>query len=385
MSDRGGYWPGPRHTTLLHAALDEPKAASAAWQRWRTWVEFDDLAEPEQRLLPLVYRNLGERLAGDSVKGRMRGIYRLTWTRNQLLVAAAAAAIRALAEAGIPTLSLKGAPLSILNYRDMGARSMADVDLLVRPAQAAAAMDCLRGAGWRTELDDPKRMIRVHHSYAFSNPPQGEVDLHWFSLWTTSGDAPLWEAAVPLEIGEEPTLAPCAADSLLNVCAHGSPRQPVPAFRWIADAVTIIRADPPDWDRFVAEARRRRLTVVAAATLAYLREEFSLDVPDKVTASLRAAPAPLWERAAFRAASHERTPWGTLVLIAERHWRMRGLRSEAPWHPDFFTYAASVWDFEHPWQVIAYGARRMGRFGLSRVGLGPPPPGSGSGGARSAL
>ncbi len=269
--------------------------------------------------------------------------------------------------------------------RDMGARSMADVDLLVRPAQAAAAMDCLRGAGWRTELDDPKRMIRVHHSYAFSNPPQGEVDLHWFSLWTTSGDAPLWEAAVPLEIGEEPTLAPCAADSLLNVCAHGSPRQPVPAFRWIADAVTIIRADPPDWDRFVAEARRRRLTVVAAATLAYLREEFSLDVPDKVTASLRAAPAPLWERAAFRAASHERTPWGTLVLIAERHWRMRGLRSEAPWHPDFFTYAASVWDFEHPWQVIAYGARRMGRFGLSRVGLGPPPPGSGSGGARSAL
>ena len=380
-----GYWPGDRHRALLHAALDEPEAALAAWERWRASVEFDDLDEPEQRLLPVVYRNLGERLSGDSVEGRMRGIYRLAWTRNQLLAAAAAAAIRALAQAGIPTLSLKGAPLSVLNYRDMGARPMADVDLLVRPAQAAAAMDCLWGGGWRTELNDPKRMIRVHHSYAFSKPPQGEVDLHWFSLWTTSGDAPLWEAAVPLEVGGERTLAPCSADSLLNVCAHGSPRQPTPAFRWIADAVTIVRSDPPDWDRLIAEARRRRLTVAAAATLAYLRAEFSLDVPDGVIVSLGESPAPFWERAAFRAASRERTPWGTLVLIAERHRRMRDLGSEAPWHPGFLAYAASIWDFERPGQVLVYGARRMGRFGLSRVGLGSHSRGHGNGGARSAL
>ncbi len=151
-----GFWPGPRHRLLLHAALDEAEAAMKAWRRWRELVEFDDLDEPENRLLPLVYRNLGTQLADDPVVGRMRGVYRLTWTRNQLLASAGAEAVRELAAQGVPTLLLKGAALSLLNYRDMGVRPMADVDVLVPPAQARIAMDCLLSAGWQAGVEQPR-------------------------------------------------------------------------------------------------------------------------------------------------------------------------------------------------------------------------------------
>ncbi len=361
-----GYLPGPRHAALLHAALDEGDAASAAWRRWREAVEFDEIDEVEHRLLPLAWRNLGERLEGDPVAGRVRGLYRMTWTRNQLLFAGAADAVRALDAEGISFLLLKGAPLCLLHYRDIGVRPMADVDVLVHPAQAEAAMECLLSGGWRGRVGNPARMIPVHHSYEVAKPPHSRVDLHWFSLWASSGDSPLWEAAVPVSIGDETALAPCPADALLNVCAHGSPRQPIPAFRWIADAVAIVRSSSPDWERLVAEAGRRRLTVTAAGALSYLREEFALEVPDEALASLAVSPAPRWERAGFRAATRPRTPWGTLTLLWERHRRMRALAHEAPWHPGFFAFAASIWGFDRRRQLIAHGFRRSMIFGFNR-------------------
>jgi hypothetical protein len=356
-----GFWPGERHSTLLHAALDEDEPAVASWRRWREQVDFDDVDMPEQRLLPLVYRNLGAAIREDPVFGRAAGLYRRAWTQNQLLFSRVAGALEALRGAGLEALLLKGAPLSILHYGSSGARPMADVDVLVRPFEAERAMGVLRGAGWRPEAEPAEAQIRVHHGYAFSDGGPGVVDLHWFSLWQSSSDGPMWEVARPFELGGVPALAPSPADLLLIVCAHGSPRQPEPAFRWVADAVTVCRTSEVDWDRLSAEARRRNLRVAAAAALDYLRTEFGVEVPDEVFGSLNPGRAPRWERAAFLAQGSSAGPFRTLRLLRERHRRMRMLGGEAPWHPGFPTYAASIWGFERPWQLPAYAARRTAR------------------------
>jgi len=330
-------------------------------------VDFDYADGPELRLLPLAYANLGDAIRDDAVFGRAGGLFRRTWTQNQLLFDRAAGALSALANAGIEPMLLKGAALSVLHYRSAGARPMADVDVLVPPFGAERAMAVLRAEGWRGEAEPAERQIRIHHSYPFRDGGVGHIDLHWFSLWQSSSDRPLWGAARPLELAGAAALAPSPSDLLLVVCAHGTPRQPEPAFRWIADAVTVIRTAEVDWDRFAAEARRRNLAVAAAAALRYVREELGAEVPEDVPARLAPERAPRWERAAYRAQSSPAGPARTTRLLLERNRRMRMLRDEAPWHPGFLTYAASIWGFERPWELPAHAARRVFAGAAARV------------------
>ena len=170
----------------------------------------------------------------------------------------------------------KGASLSLLAYGDAGVRPMDDVDVLVPIERAGRGDRGAAGSRLAPDKTDPPAWTEVHHSLGIAGPRGGNVDLHWFSLWQPARDEPLWRAAVPLELAGVATLAPCPADQLLLACVHGTPWSPLPPFRWIADAVTVIRSagEGLDWDRLVSEAERRRLTVATAAALAYLREEF---------------------------------------------------------------------------------------------------------------
>ncbi|MFZ2396370.1 MAG: nucleotidyltransferase family protein [Smithella sp.] len=63
--------------------------------------------------------------------GMLRGIYRKAWSKNQTLFHEMAKVVEYLQHAGIKTMLLKGASLSLLYYKNNGARPMADIDLLV--------------------------------------------------------------------------------------------------------------------------------------------------------------------------------------------------------------------------------------------------------------
>jgi hypothetical protein len=99
------------------------------------------------------------------------------------------------------------------------------------------------------------------------------------------------------------TLAPTG--QLLHVVAHGGRWNPVPPVRWIADAALIRRgsADGIDWSRFVAEARRRRLTARLGAGLGRLVDAIGFPVPATVVDELRRTATTSLERWAQRAAT----------------------------------------------------------------------------------
>jgi hypothetical protein len=358
-----GNRPTAEQLLVLHAALDPAPTAALAWQRWREAVEFDAVDHGSTRLLPLVYRNLGADAFDAEVGGRLKGLYRRSWSHNQWIFKRAAGAIALLEGAGIKTLITKGASLAVLSYGDVGVRPMDDVDVLVPIERTAEAIEVLSGAGWSPDHDDPLAWTEVHHSLGFVGAERGNVDLHWFSLWQPASDAELWRASVSLELSGAATRAPCSADQLLLACVHGTPWSPLPPFRWIADAVTLIRSagERLDWDRLVAEAERRRVSVAVAAALDYLSEEFGAAIPSTALAHLRAAPASCHERAAFRAACQPDSPLRTLRMAWDRYRRLRDLDTGAPRPGNFIGFARRFWGLESVWQLPLHGARALSR------------------------
>jgi hypothetical protein len=374
VSEPLGNKPTAEQSLVLHAALDAAPEAAIAWQRWREAVDFDAVDHGSTRLLPLVYRNLGAGAFDDEVAGRLKGLYRRSWSHNQLIFKRAAEAIAVLEGQGIATLVTKGASLALLSYGDVGVRPMDDVDVLVPLERTAAAIEALSGAGWSPDHEEPLAWTEVHHSLGFAGPGGGNVDLHWFALWQPASDEELWRASLPLQLAGAATRAPSAADQLLLACVHGTPWSPLPPFRWIADAVTVIRTagEVLEWDRLVAEAERRHLTVAAAAALAYLREEFGAEVPASALARLRAAPVSRHERAAFRAAARPDSPLRTLRMAWDRYRRLRELETGAPRPRSFVGFARRFWGLDSAWQLPLHAARAVSR----RRGRGGAPPAS---------
>ena len=248
-----------------------------------------------------MYRNLGPDAFAESDRARLNGAYRATWFRNQIGFDRAAAALRALHEAGIRTMLLKGAALTLAHYRDPGVRPMDDIDVLVPPDDHAHACAVLERAGW-TIL--PETAVGFDpHATTLSNRDGWRLDLHRFALAQPVADDAFWAASLEIELPGVPTRTPCAADEFFHVVLHGARWSVIPPVRWIADAVMVERTSETgiDWERVTAEAIRRRKTVTLEAALEYLADAVALEAPLWARERLRTAPKAPLERWAHRA------------------------------------------------------------------------------------
>jgi len=82
----GTFIPDRRETLLLRAALLEVPVAPTSWEEWIRQVPMEEAEEGSYRLYPLVYKNLSRLGVGVSGLGKLKGAYRHTWYRNQLLL-----------------------------------------------------------------------------------------------------------------------------------------------------------------------------------------------------------------------------------------------------------------------------------------------------------
>jgi hypothetical protein len=368
---RAGWLPRPEEELLLQAATGEAPDAPDAWRAWKRARPVDDASSAELEILPLAYRNLKRLGVEDPELGRLRGIYLFYWSRNQLLIRAGSAALRDLREAGIETMALKGAALGAVQYRHAGARPMQDFDVLVPRARVFDAIDALLGGSFEPHEDfpDPRARVPVHHSTGFAHrESRDEVDLHWYALAQSSPDDDFWHASVPAEIGGEQTRVLCEADQLLQVCAHGAVWAPRGALRWIADSLTIISSSAGesdlDWDRVVAQAERRRLTLKMFESLAYLSDRFGADVPPAPLEALRRARTSALDRAVRRAERSHANPARILLVQWDRYRRLRRFDPEAPRPASFPEQLRVRWGADSYRDFSSFAVRRM--FGRSR-------------------
>ncbi|BDG05660.1 nucleotidyltransferase family protein [Anaeromyxobacter oryzae] len=116
----------------------------------------------------------------------LRGDAENAAAKNTLLVAEAVRLQRALEEARIPSVALKGTALVAAHYPAIGARHVGDLDLLVPPADAARAAEVLQAAGCASDpyalpaLDGRPAAPRPGHHHLAPLRTQGGIscELH---------------------------------------------------------------------------------------------------------------------------------------------------------------------------------------------------------------
>ena len=371
----GEAWPTADQTLLLQAALLPAEAASAAWQAWRARTDLDHLDAGSRRLLPLLYRNLRAQGVQHPDLARYKEVYRTTWAKNQALFHRIARLLKALRQAGLPTLVLKGAPLAVLHYRDAGLRPMSDFDILVPTADAPRAFDCLSRLGWEAQFSGPPEwLVPVRQAISYRNADSQDFDLHWHVLWERCGpddDAPFWQAAVPVSIAGEQTLTLCPADQLLHACAHGARYNDFPTVRWAADATVIIRQAGPalDWDRLLSLAGALGMSLPLRDTLRFLHSQLEVPLPPEVLDRLAAIPVTAGERR-FYGLKLLRPGWLGALPLQWHHYRGLGLAAgRRPSLAGFLTYMMRTWGLGRARELpgyVAYKARRRLRAMTTR-------------------
>jgi putative nucleotidyltransferase-like protein len=300
-------WPTPGQELLLRAALLRGPEALDAWNEWKARHDLieTNLDHGSFRLLPLVYKNLRALSADEPLMPRLKGIYRYWWCSNQRLLYRSAGVVQGLADAGIPTMLLKGSAASTLFYKDAGARPMADIDVLVPVAHASSAVAQLSRLGWKPARPRVADLIRYQHSVRMVNSTGEALDLHWHVLaecvrW--DADDGFWERSLVVRIMQARTRALAPTDALLHTVVHGMRWNEEPTVRWIADAMTILHATKGaiDWGGLRDEARSQRVLIRLTSGLAYLRRALGAPIPESALQLLReTAPAGI-ERMEYR-------------------------------------------------------------------------------------
>ncbi len=364
-----GPLPDPLQRSLLEAALRRDEVALDAFRSWERQVDLDTLEDASARLVPLLWWNL-ERLGVESRDARrMRGMHRYFWSRNQLHLRHGREVAQILAARDVPVMALKGTPLAVACYEDLGLRPMSDIDFLVPTAKAATAVDALEAAGYSAKPgEEPVRrrvgiVTSLHHGAGFLDAEGRECDLHWHMLndcLTEDDDEPFWSRARSHEIQGVPVLFPAPEDLLLHVCAHGMRANGFPPIRWVADAAVVLRSGGVDWDVFLGEAERRLLGPVLRLALRTLDGILEPGVvPAAVLERLDRLRAPWYVRAETRLRQRTEDYRYTLAgRLSELHRRRpsAGALERARELPGFLM---EIWDLEAPTKLPAELGRRL--------------------------
>ncbi|HKA86227.1 MAG TPA: nucleotidyltransferase family protein [Haliangiales bacterium] len=211
---------------------------------------------------------------------------------------------RALAQAGIPWLLLKGAALERSVYAP-GERPMHDVDVLVPAARFADAGRLARGVG-AEPLGPASRPVtgRFEYAAAFALPPGVGVEIH-----RAVGPSPLFAVDVAALFRRasactDGALVPDATDLFLLLALHAAKHGFCLPFRSVVDGLRLAAAGTVDRGALVARARAFRARRALAAWVGVL-ESFGLDAD--FAAAVRAALPPTAVAAAAMLARS--APW----------------------------------------------------------------------------
>jgi hypothetical protein len=205
-------------------------------------------------------------------------------------------------------------------YRDFGARSMTDIDILVRHEAAARAIDLLRMWNWKPTLDHPEGLIDIRHGDEFVAEDGLRIDLHWNVLQESCGSRwndDFWCAASAWEYGDVQARVLGAADQLLHVIVHGARFSEVQPVAWVTDSIVLLRSCGAlvDWDRLVRQVRLRRLTAAVRDALSHLAGWEGTGIPGSVLAELQRGKVGWSERLEYRVKVSPRPLVGTLPVL----------------------------------------------------------------------
>ncbi len=184
-----------------------------------------------------------------------------------------------LAEAGLPTVPIKGPVFAHRVYGSIARRSFWDLDLLLRREDVLAAKEVLLSQGYVPELAwsarRERRELRRNCEYNFDHPESGiHVELHWRFMERSVGfDLPMadvWDRLEPTTFLGRRIRVAAMEDECLALIVHNGAKHGWQRLRMIADVAVIGTIDSMATGRLVerAEAAGVRRVVATGVLLA---------------------------------------------------------------------------------------------------------------------
>lgn len=244
--------------------------------------------------------------------------YRETGMRNTLLLHDLGEAAALLESEDIPVLILKGAALVVTIYSSLGQRPMSDLDILVRPEDAPAAIRTLARLGYHgadpetqsgailefeneilLQRDSPLRTaLEVHWGLIDSPYHQSKIETGWF-----------WDSSVKLADGiDQAALRMRGLGTeglLLHLCAHLAlhhSQAGQPSLLWLEDIARVLHAcgDGIHWELLFGRAEAYDLVLPLQTVLRRAAAELGAPIPADAGERLSALRPSPQERRVFR-------------------------------------------------------------------------------------
>jgi hypothetical protein len=242
--------PSPLNSLLLSACLGDADALRA----WEAAADIEAHDADMHALLPLLHHRAEAQ--GWSLKhaGRIAGVYRFWFARNQMTLRLLNGARAALANNGIGAL-VHGAAALMLDAPRIALCPAESGALLVRPSDQARAAAALQKAGWTAQGWTPRRRVPWSESLLFRRGDE-HISLRWYALdWRCApgADADMWARARTLPSADGACL-PAPLDLLLMLAAQPLIvwGQPAPALRRALGHLLLTRLTPAEVDAAAA-------------------------------------------------------------------------------------------------------------------------------------
>ena len=229
------------------------------------------------------------------IKEKLNRTYLSTAVRNTLALHETEILLTAFQNVDIPAAGLKGIYLLENVYADIGARSMNDIDILIRKQDLAACISTLQGLGYTSStyfsLED--KNVDTKHLPPMQKSGGMMVEVHWTLLeedepFTIDAEA-LWVRTVPAKIANVDALTLGVEDLILHLCLHLTYQHYLNlGLRGLLDIAMVINKfkEEIDWQKLVEIAKSWRNERVTALTLRLVETQLNIPIPAEVFSSL---------------------------------------------------------------------------------------------------
>ena len=318
-------WAWPRgDLDLLLTAIIAPDAdrAEAAARAWFQTNAIDIVEFREHRLLLAIISRFGKVLSDLTEYPRLVGLQRMLWTKSRMATREALPPLLKMSEAGLSVMLFKGAARLALHPEDQKSRVSHDIDILVRPSEAARALDILVSGGWTPSSGESTLCLSASlpglRSINLFFGHFGDIDLHQWGYGSghASLEARLWDKAQTAKLFDVPVLVPSPEDRLA-LAIHSSALEAHAHSDWLVDCARILDEDGPNLDlnRTAVNLETLGATVQAEVALGYLCDRIGLPLVDlgAIRGINRSIPA--IRRAATLLQAKPRTDWTTTTQL----------------------------------------------------------------------
>lgn len=243
-------------------------------------------------------------------------------TSNVILLAELDRVLDALTARGVPVILLKGASFIRHHGWDVGLRTMADLDLLIRRADLNCARQALAEVGFVQEPGDLapgfSEAFLGECSFAKSHPRFCRLDLHHrlyvFGRARLENDA-VWDRSVPAHGAQQTVRALSTEDEIHYLAFHLAFHHKGEGLKWLVDLSRLVSQHQHSlaWDALLDTADRCRTGLALRAALEGAAV-LGAPVPSPILHSLVHYHPTFGERLFLTLISDERFTWHARTL-----------------------------------------------------------------------